>query len=233
MPDILYHCVPHDIEGDEIRASIGYGSMPPAEVAAQLGIAPGEKIPLVFASDHQSKALAFSFSYARGEIGGNATLEDGCEFAIVTNREQTMNAPRSGTMYSFSADNFVQLCEQQFVSPLPVPLSRTQEVMKIKSTDDLMRAGLQILSYVGNIKQLQAEREQISQKIPGGDWYTEIAAMVQSGQIVWENQARNINPHPAMKKELETSTARLMRVMEQLPVAQNKAPDFLATKKSL
>lgn len=207
MTDILYHCMPHDIDGSEIRPSMGYGSTMPAQVAAQLGIGTDEKIPLVFASDHKSKALAFGFSYARGEICGNGSLDDDCEYALIPNRDTVMKAARTGTLYAFPAENFIQAFEMQFVSPLPVHLSETREVMKIKSVDDLMRAGLQVLSYAGDANALREERAHLSTTGVTG-WFEQIAVMVQSGALVWENETRNIQPHRALKSELDAALSR-------------------------
>lgn len=204
MPDILYHCMPHAMEGEEIRPSTGYGSSMPPEVAAQLGIAPDDKIPLVFASDHKSKALAFGFSYARDEICGNGSLDGDCEYALIPNRDAVMTAPRAGTLYAFSAENFVQAFEKQFVSPLPVPVAETREVMKIHSVEDMMRAGLQVLSYAGDADALRDARERLAAAGVKG-WFEQIAAMTQSGALLWENQARGIQPHPALQSVLEST----------------------------
>ncbi|MBI3441335.1 MAG: hypothetical protein HY052_05995 [Proteobacteria bacterium] len=204
----LYHCIPVAPEGDEIRSSLGYGSEIPKRIRDALGIDQAEKVPLVFASDHMSKALAFGLSYADGEILMNMSLEGtDAELAFVCNRDVTMPRERHGALYSFSASGFVDLIEggaaRQLVSDKPVPFNAAEKVMDVKGTDDLMRAGLQILSFKETFQEMRADKK--FDALNSSSWklfYEGIAEMIKDGRVIWENHARGINPHSVLAERL-------------------------------
>lgn len=206
--NILYHCIPVAAEGDAIRASTGYGSAIPEVVRNKLGLPGADKTPLVFASNFASKALAFAFDGHSGEAVFNMALEGGdVELILVGDRAQTMSRPRHAALYSFSGDNFVQLCDRQFVSKDPVPFADTRKVMDIKSAEDLMRAGLQIFSLNEHAPDLWDDAAFKTELFDSGGPVAGLKAMMQTGRVIWENQARGINPSPVMQWYLDHATS--------------------------
>lgn len=212
---VLYHCIPVAPQGDAIHASTNYGTTIPPEVREKLGMGEGQ-VPLVFAATHFSKALAFAMPRGQGILncaipGTEAELYIGCD------RDNMLAKKLDATFFSFSDEGFVQLpnAERQSVALNAVPFSRTTEVLKARSLQDLMRAGLQILQfretsqalYKGNfddnlLMRIMKERGQ-------PDMFKCMGDLIKEGTLVWENKAAGLNPNPdlakAMGVELEFS----------------------------
>jgi len=206
----LYHAIPGKPRGNEIAASSNYGALILPAEREKLGMPPDEQTPLVFAATRLGKALAFAIP--KGEKLFNTSIESaGAEIVIATNRDNFMKQPIDATVYSFPGTGFVQLpnMQHQSVSTQSVPFSRTKEAAKLNSMDDLMRAGLQVFSFREDFKTVHGSAE--AAKLNGAKNDTELmatmAGLIKSGKVVWENQARGINPNPKLAKMMEAPAA--------------------------
>lgn len=194
----LYHAIPGKPHGDAITASANYGAtIPPAE-RKKLGMPPDEQTPLVFAATKLGKALAFAIP--KGKKLFNTGIEAaGAEIVIATNRDNFMKQPIDATVYSFPGNGFVHLSnmQHQSVSTKPVPFSQTQEALKAKSIHDLMRAGLQVFSFKEDFKTVHSSTDATKLNSAKNDpeLMATLAGLIKSGKVVWENQARGINPN--------------------------------------
>ncbi len=200
---MLFHAIPWAPEGDSIRTSINYGAHIPGAVREKLGMPPEEHTPLVFAATTLGKALAFT--HEKGEALFNQSIgAEQAEILVVCNRDAFMQRVRDARVYTFAGTGFTQLpnAQNQCVSTKPVPFAAAKEILQIKSAEDMMRAGLQIFSFKedfhGASKLL--EREDGTQ--------APLKDLVKSGQLVWENHARGINPNYAVAKELGLPAAQ-------------------------
>ncbi len=208
-PQMLYHAIPVAPQGNEIRLSEKYGAKIPAEVLQQLNVAGTDHHPpLVFATAHLSKALAFGLDgFAGDKLMNMAIHGTDDELVIVTNRNDTMGRKRNGAIYSFSGAGFAELpnMERQLVSATAVPFSQTVKVMDVTSAEDLMRAGLQILSFRETARELWQDPK--IDALLKGDFNKGMREMIAEGRVVWENHARGINPSPALARQLGIDTA--------------------------
>lgn len=202
----LYHCIPVVPEGGQINPSLNYGTDIPPAVMDKLGIQKGEKVPLVFASEFLGKALAFGFRGMDDEKLMNGSVEGSdVEYVLVCNRDVTMSKERSATVFSFSDEGFVDLEQdrRQSVSTNPVPFDKTQEAVKIKNAGDMMRAGLQVFSFKEGARELDGYRFVYkTMEERGLTFYQFLGEMMKEGRVIWENDARNVNPHPVFKEIL-------------------------------
>lgn len=200
----LYHCIRVSAEGDAIRPSIHYGAEIPEGVRQKLAMPADEHTPLVFASAHLSKALAFGLM--PGEKLFNTLVEgQDSEIVVICDRDKTMSRERNATVYAFADNGFTDLpnMQRQCVSTNAVPFSATTEALKIKNTDDLMRAGLQIFSFKEGIRDLYDSKETNDLRYGGDEKIpAKLAELMKSGRIIWENQARGINPNPALAEQM-------------------------------
>jgi hypothetical protein len=202
----LYHCIPVTPEGAQIEPSLNYGTDIPPQVMDKLGIREGERVPLVFASEFLGKALAFGFRGVDNEKLMNGSVEGGdVEYVLVCNRDVTMSKPRSATVFSFTDEGFADLepAARQSVSRNPVPFGRTQETVKVSNAEDLMRAGLQVFSFKEGIRELHGYHFVYkTMEERGLTFYQFLGEMIKEGRVIWENQARGVNPHPVFKELL-------------------------------
>lgn len=202
---LMYHAIPVAPEGDEIRLSTKYGAKIKPDILAALGVTDTDHPPLVFASAHMTKALAFGLDTFKSEKILNAGIEGTeAELVLAVNRDVTMNRAREGKVYAFSAEGFVTLpyADRQAVSTQAVKFKDAQVVLEIKSADDLMRAGLQILSFRETAQELWEDKKVEDIVLGRMDIYKGLAELVREGRVVWENHARGIAPNPVLAQRL-------------------------------
>ena len=210
---ILYHAIPGREEGAYIKTGSNYGAEIPETEREKLGIPADGHTPLVFAATTFDKAVAFTI--IKGEKLFNSSIGSAeTEIAVVCAREKFMSRPRDATIYALPDTGFVQLTnvQNQSVSTQPVPFTATKEVAKIKSADDMMRAGLQIFSFKGDFSTVYESdaAKKLNQASPEA-MPVVLAGLIRSGTIVWENNDRGINPN--------TSLAQLMGIKIKTPSA--------------
>jgi hypothetical protein len=206
--DQLYHAIPGVALGDEITPSSNYGAHVPAAVREALGISQTENTPLVFASNHKSKALAFGFGGDDQKIL-NATVESAdCELVLLCDRDRVMSQKRSGSVWAFPADGFHELphATRQFVSKKPVGFQNATKIMDITSAEDLMRAGLQVFSFREARHELP-DIDTLLQPMSRLSTTQFIGELTRERRVVWENQAHNINPNPRLAREIGIALA--------------------------
>jgi len=201
---IFYHCIPVTPRGEGIFPSANYGAAIPEEVCGKLGIVPGAQTPLVFAATHLTKALAFGLIGGDGEKMFNAAVQGSDnELVVICEREKTMARDREITVYAFPEKGFEVLphMERQAVSPHMVRFDETQVVLKAQNAEDLMRAGLQIFSFRESFVDLGHDRD-AEQLCKAEDLPRNLADLVKSGKLVWENHSRNVNPDPILAAQM-------------------------------
>ena len=204
-PKLLYHAIAVAPEGGAIRTSTQYGMEIKPEILAALGVTDTVHPPLVFASAHLTKALAFGLDKFANERLLNMGIEGTeDELVLAVNRDVTMSRAREGKVYAFPAEGFVELpyANRQSVSKTPVAFSGAKVVLEIKSADDLMRAGLQILSFRETVQELRGDKKLEALLDGKADIYSELKALIKEGRVVWENHARGINPNPVLAESL-------------------------------
>jgi hypothetical protein len=129
---------------------------------------------------------------------------------------------------SAAGAGFVELpyMEHQAVSTQSVPLpdmpgSKTQIALKAKNAEDLMQAGLQILSFRETFSELRDY--DFSDKSAREKGYTTLnqylGALVREGKIIWENNERGIKPSPAFAQQLSVE----LKALSTDEKADNKA----------
>ena len=184
-PSVLYHCLLGTPKGD--------GLQPTCDRDVN-----GKQADYLFASPYLSKALAFGFDYHNEEILMNGSLgEHDVEYAIICNRDQTMSSARQITVYCFSDEGFSALeGARQSVSEEVVPLSKTKTVLTGQSAEDLLKAGLQVLSFSEKMEDILDEM--LNEKtgvFNQPDFMKQIGGLIKSGRLRWENKARNLCPN--------------------------------------
>ena len=182
---ILYHTTAFDIKK---------AIEPRTETTAN-----GKQGKFIFSTHYLKKSLAFAIPYSERRSLMNGTLSDNQgEFLLLVDRENTLKRPIDSTIYTFYADQFEQIKAQdgtlinQWVSDKPLPLEQTLTYMKLKSYDDLMRLGLQILT-------IEPSMDELSQDDKEGFFKLSINGLtekINSGEIQWLNKERDINPAP-------------------------------------
>lgn len=199
----LYHCMPATPQGDHINVSLGYGSSISTDVREKLSVASTEKVPLVFATPYMSKSLAFGFSYHDKEILLNASISDDVEYVVIVDRDSAMRKERDITVFRFQDTGFVDLPNaRQCVSAHNVSFRDTEVALKAKNVEDLMHAGLQVLSLKKSMDEVGGfEFFEKDMRKNGGTLSQCLGRMIKQGVLVWENQALGVNPHAAIKKE--------------------------------
>jgi hypothetical protein len=140
---VLYHCVNHPMTGDSLQPRC-------------LREVNGRKDTFLFAATRLSKALAFAFDYhselpeSPGIICNGAIDGTPDEFAIICNRNKTLNELSHIKVYAFPADGFEYVDpgteSRQSVSTQAMPLSKAKMLLETSNVEDLMRHGLQIFS---------------------------------------------------------------------------------------
>ena len=107
---LLFHAMPTRPVGSEIRASTLYGTRIPDNVRERFGLDEVQNPPLVFASDHITKALAFGLHKELDHPLYNCDIpETPYEACVLGNRDETMSRQRDGAVFVFSGENFVEL----------------------------------------------------------------------------------------------------------------------------
>lgn len=188
-PQRLYHCMNKDPEGDAIQPTCE------REVNGRTG-------KFLFATPYISKAMAFSFDYHdKGEIICNGGIEGTRdEFAILCNRDVTLNAPRHIQLFSFSGEGFERIhpeSSRQYVSERPVLFNQADCLFISHDVEDTMRYGLQIFSTTKTREQL-LEENFFDQMNDVRSTEERLLNLVQNEGFVWENQARDIHPTPKL-----------------------------------
>ena len=78
--------------------------------------------------------------------------------------------------------------------PHPVPIERAVPVEHINSIDQILAAGVQVF-FVSD----KANSEIISRSLPDSSMIADhLGSLVKSGELVWENQSRDICPARAI-----------------------------------
>ena len=205
--DFVYHCIPVTPHGDCIYPSDRYGMDISPDVRRQLNMPATEKTSLVFASPYITKALAFGLQGSLGEKIMNCGIEGSDnELVIACDRDAMLSRARDITVYKIAAKNFVDLpyADRQCVSTQAVPFKDTQVALRARNAQDLMRAGLQIISFTDAAKE-NVDYPSIQEAITrrgDKDIYSFVAACLRDGSMVWENQAAHINPDPHLAQKL-------------------------------
>ena len=79
--------------------------------------------------------------------------------------------------------------------------------------DDTMRAGLQIFTFSGNYAALDNDPHavRLEQSKNDAELIPILAGLVKSGKIIWENQARGINPNSRLAEMMGIKLQRQPR----------------------
>lgn len=205
--DVVYHCIPVTPTGDAIRPGTGYGAKIPESILQQFNAAADVKIPLIFAAMKQSKAVAYGFQFATGEALRVMSIEiDGeeQELAFVSNRKETMSRPRDATIYEVSRQDFLDLRADQCVSKTPIPFNEAKVAYRIKNAEDIMRGGVQVLSFGEGYDELMRKGtwQEFLNLFSKPDFAKELGKWVVEGKLVWENNAHQVNAPPGFAKML-------------------------------
>ena len=217
----LYHAIPGEPRGEAIETSAHYGMpiLPPER--AKLGMPADAHTPLVFAATCLNKALAFAMPKGGGKLFNYTVDAANTEIIMACDRENFMARPIDATIYSFPADGFVQLpnAQHQSVSTTPVPFSKTKIVSKFGSMEDLMRGGLQIFTIDGNYKSLDGDAtvDGLGKTDNDSDMMPQLAALIKSGKVIWENQSRGLNPNAKLAEMLGVTLAAVRRKPKRAP----------------
>lgn len=221
----LYHSMPVAPKADSLLASPCYSMPIPGHVKAALGIAPDERVPLVFASEHITQTLLFGFNGREKDkekvltatIAGTDT-----SVVIICNRDVTMAKPRNVTVYGFSDEGFVDLdpSTRHSVRTEPVPFSKTTKVLEATCAEDFLRAGLQVFSFREPMHMIGGWS--IPDIMANNKWSLEdyLGHAVRNGRLVWENHERGIEPHPVL----------LERLADSIPAFGKAAPALVAKR---
>lgn len=188
----LYHCMNREPVGDAL--------MPTCEREAN-----GRTERFLFATPYMSKALAFAFDYHEGkEIicnGGIDGTDD--EFAIICDRNRTLNAPRVIRLYAFDDPGFEDIPKaRQCVYDHPVPLIETRLVLESDNVEDLMLRGLQIFSTPQTLDALCEQNflEKMHDCPDNESWLVDLVA---KEGFVWENLNRDVSPTAKILERLD------------------------------
>ena len=194
---IVYHGIPCPPVGDFLLPSEKYGSELTQEVRTALGLAPNMKPPLLFASTHISKALAFTFSRQNKEVLFNAPIKHtDYELIVLLDRSRTMSSPRNGAVYAYSSEGYVPLSNlsRQLVSMSPVRISETSKILEITNSLDAMKEGLQIFTMHETFDQIDIKsffREREERELSPIEIIKEL---LNDGRAEWENYTHDIKP---------------------------------------
>lgn len=209
---LMYHAMPHAAEGSEIRTSDRYGTKIPPHIVKALDLKTHDEnykggTPLLFATPYLSKALAFGMTKG-GSLFNASVPEHDVEILVTCNRDETMSKARDITVYAFPDQGFMDLEaeKRQSVSKHAVPFAAAKVVLHAKNASDLMRAGLQIFSFAESFEDIPSPMDMMKKNNWSDVQY--VAAMIKSGKLLWENQARGLNPHPGLAKEMGISLGR-------------------------
>lgn len=206
---LVYHGMPSPALGDYLLPSDNYGAVLTLEVRTALGLDMQVKPPLLFASNHISKALAFTFSRQNKEVLFNAPVKDTeFELIVLLDRRRTMASPRNGAVYSYSGQGYVPLTNlsRQLVSMSPVPLSETSKVLEIRSSLDAMKEGLQIFSMRETFDEINVKA--FFKEVEEHNWspMDTLRQLLKDGRAEWENHRQNVLPLKVLSKMLQTKT---------------------------
>ncbi|MBU0800176.1 MAG: hypothetical protein KKA05_04150, partial [Alphaproteobacteria bacterium] len=194
----LYHCLYKQPEGDAL--------LPLSERHEN-----GRTDKFLYATHSLSKALAYTFAYhGQGEIACNGSLQGTPdEFAVICDRDKTMNAARHIRVFSFSSNGFEPAGDasttRQWVSTKKMPFADTTLCFETRDLNEVMRNGLQIFSYAGSIDDLYGPNGLLngySQKASSNVDF--LVRMVKDGVLRWENMAptpdgRSRHPTPQVQ----------------------------------
>lgn len=213
----LYHCLYREPEGKTLNPTCV------REVN-------GQEESFLFAASYFTKALAFAFSYHsdKGEIICNGGIDGSPdEFAIICNRDETLNAPRHIRVFSFSSRDFEQAWgpeSRQYVSTQPLAFAETQCVFEAGNIEDLMRQGLQIFSTDKTLEKLMAQNFHETAGLPAQSNNEWLRNLVRDEGFIWENRDRGINPTPQLMKLFEKPSVKLAA---QLTSVDSPNPDYI------
>ncbi len=196
---VLYHCVNRPVTDDSLRPTC-------------LREVNGRKDTFLFAATHLSKALAFAFDYhneSPGIICNGAIDGTPDEFAIICNRDKTLNELPYIKVYAFPADGFEYADpgteSRQSVSTQAMPLAKAKVVLETSNVEDLMRHGLQIFSTDKTFDQLGGQKFFDSgNAVTNEDW---LGQLLKTGNFHWENHERGLNPTPELLRALIPAVA--------------------------
>ena len=89
----------------------------------------------------------------------------------------------------------------------PFLANETEIALKVETTEDIMRAGLQIFTFKEDATAIYKDKDATKLAGTRGEKETVdmLATLIRSGKVIWENQARGINPNPALAKMLSLS----------------------------
>jgi hypothetical protein len=206
---VVYHCIPGEAVGGVIRASGNYGMRISPEVRQQLGMTAEDQTPLIFASPYITKSMAFGFQGVLQEKIMNSSIEgsDG-ELVLMCDRDKAMARERNVTIYAVSDENFVTLpyAQRQCVSTKEIPFTKAQIVFQAKNSEDLMRGGVQVLIFRETYAELNAagvvDEALNNAKSDTNALHKYFGGLIKEGKLIWENQARGINPNPVLAQEM-------------------------------
>lgn len=204
---VVYHCIPVKPTGTCILPSDKYGMNISPGVRHELGMPEEGNTPLVFASDHMTKAMAFGLSGNLNEKILNSSIEGSPnELVLACDRQNLMSRERDITIYEISAKNFVNLdyADRQCVSTKSVPFSETRVAFHAKNADDLMKGGLQILAFNETFSELRGHQfvQKTMKERKQTDLYQFMGDMIREGKLIWENKAKGINPDPILAEKM-------------------------------
>ena len=117
-------------------------------------------------------------------------------------RDVFMQAALTGAVYAFSADGFAKMEKSvnHYVGLKAVPLRQTQQVVEIKSAADAMRHGLQIFTFANPFPKTPADPQ--FPDLRDFRFARDAGPLLATGELVWENDARGINPDPKLREIL-------------------------------
>lgn len=203
----VYHCIPVTPTGDCIRPSTGYGGIFNEERQKKYGL-DQEKPPLIFASTHLTKTLAFGIqSVLQEKILNHEIIGSDKELVLACDRAHMLTRERDVTVFKLADTNFQALNERarQSISTKAVPFNQIEIAFKAKNAYDLMRGGLQILSFKESYQELNKSGvlDKLDAKRDDKSFYVFLGQLIKQGIVHWENKECNINPDPILSQKLD------------------------------
>lgn len=194
-------------EGDHIRPSTGYGGVFSVERQKRYGLT-NEKPPLIFASRYLTKTLPFGLHSEWNEKILNSIIKDSPnELVLMCDRDKAMARERDITVFKMPDTSFQDLTDvsRQSISTEGVTFTNTEIVLKAKNVNDLMSAGLQVLSFKESYKELfhSGILAKIDDAKDDKSFFALMSQFIKQGVLTWENKALGLCPDSVLAKNLD------------------------------
>lgn len=200
--------MPNEPFGDCILPSDNYGAHISDAIKEKLNIPQNGKTPLIFASSHITKAMAFGLQGSLQEKILCTSIEGSPnELVLACDRAKMLSRVRNVTIYETSSQGFVDLdyAQRQCVSPKPIPFSNAKVAFKAKSAADLMKGGLQIIAFDEPLERLDNKLLNTLIKGKDDDFYKMLGTLLRNKKLVWQNLESGIGLDKVLADKLNVS----------------------------